>query len=114
MSRRKRYTPQFQPAVELARTGNEEADIVENTARFSRVIEDYVRAHPDQWLWIHKTMEDASARRETALSVLAAEDFRLRSKMNCTAGELAEYLGPHSKATRRADFRRRQSRTRRR
>ena len=26
----------------------------ENTARFTRVIEDYVRAHPDQWLWVHK------------------------------------------------------------
>ena len=49
-----KYTLQFQPAVELVRTENEEADIIENTARFSRVIEDYVRAHPDQWLWIHK------------------------------------------------------------
>ncbi len=39
---------------ELARTGNEDADVLENTARFTRVIEDYVRAHPDQWLWVHK------------------------------------------------------------
>jgi KDO2-lipid IV(A) lauroyltransferase len=52
--KQKKYILQFQPAVELARTENEEADMVENTARFSRVIEDYVRAHPDQWLWIHK------------------------------------------------------------
>jgi KDO2-lipid IV(A) lauroyltransferase len=51
---RRQYTLQFQPAVELVRTGNEESDIVENTARFSRVIENYIRAHPDQWLWIHK------------------------------------------------------------
>ncbi len=51
---RRQYTLQFQPSVELARTGNEESDIVENTARFSRVIENYVRAHPDQWLWVHK------------------------------------------------------------
>lgn len=52
--RREKYILQFQPAVELARTENEQDDIIENTARFSRVIEDYIRTHPDQWLWIHK------------------------------------------------------------
>jgi KDO2-lipid IV(A) lauroyltransferase len=36
------------------RTANEESDVVENTARFTRVIEDFIRAHPDQWLWVHK------------------------------------------------------------
>jgi Kdo2-lipid IVA lauroyltransferase/acyltransferase len=51
---RKVYRLRFEPAVELARSGNEEADVVENTARFTRVIEDFVRAHPDQWLWVHK------------------------------------------------------------
>jgi KDO2-lipid IV(A) lauroyltransferase len=51
---RGRYRLRFEPAVELARTGNEESDVVENTARFTRVIEDFIRAHPDQWLWIHK------------------------------------------------------------
>ncbi len=51
---RRKYRLRFEPAVELARTANEEADIVENTQRFTRVIEDFVRAHPDQWLWVHK------------------------------------------------------------
>jgi len=50
----RKYRLRFAPAVPLTRTGSEEADIVENTARFTRVIEDYVRAHPDQWLWVHK------------------------------------------------------------
>lgn len=49
-----KYRLRFEPAVELSRTGNEEQDIVENTARFTKVIENYVRAHPDQWLWVHK------------------------------------------------------------
>ena len=53
-SARKIYRLQFQPAVELARTGNEEADVLENTARFAHVIENYIREHPDQWLWVHK------------------------------------------------------------
>jgi KDO2-lipid IV(A) lauroyltransferase len=51
---RRKYRLRFEPAVELARTRNEEADVVENTARFTRVIEDYIRAHPDQWPWVHK------------------------------------------------------------
>lgn len=49
-----KYRLQFGPAIELVRTGDEEADVVENTARFTRVIEDYIRVHPDQWLWVHK------------------------------------------------------------
>jgi KDO2-lipid IV(A) lauroyltransferase len=51
---RRKYRLRFEPAVELARTSNEESDVVENTARFTRAIEDFVRAHPDQWLWVHR------------------------------------------------------------
>jgi KDO2-lipid IV(A) lauroyltransferase len=51
---RRKYRLRFEPAVELARTGDEEADVLESTARFTHVIEEYVRAHPDQWLWVHK------------------------------------------------------------
>lgn len=52
--RLRKYRLRFHPAVELARTGSEESDIVENTARFTRVVEARVREHPDQWLWVHK------------------------------------------------------------
>jgi len=51
---RRKYRLRFEPAVELSRTDNEEEDVRENTQRFTRVIEQYVRAHPDQWLWVHK------------------------------------------------------------
>jgi KDO2-lipid IV(A) lauroyltransferase len=44
----------FDPALELVRTGNLEADIAANTLRFTKVIEDYVRKYPDQWLWVHR------------------------------------------------------------
>jgi KDO2-lipid IV(A) lauroyltransferase len=50
----RKYRLRFEPAVELSRTGKEDADIVENTARYAKVIEAEVRAHPDQWLWVHK------------------------------------------------------------
>ena len=51
---RRKYRLRFEPAVAISRTGNEEADVIENTARFTRVIEATVRAHPEQWLWVHK------------------------------------------------------------
>ncbi len=50
----RKYRLRFEPAVVLARTGNEEVDIRENTARFTREIEKYARQHPDQWLWVHR------------------------------------------------------------
>ena len=50
----RKYHLRFDPALKLIRTGNEEADIVANTAMFTRVIEDYVRKYPDQWLWVHR------------------------------------------------------------
>jgi KDO2-lipid IV(A) lauroyltransferase len=50
----RKYILRFDPAVELVRTGDDQADIVANTARFTKVIEDYVRRYPDQWLWVHR------------------------------------------------------------
>ena len=53
-SARRKYRLRFEPAVELSRSGDEEADVRENTQRFTNVIEEYIRSHPDQWLWVHK------------------------------------------------------------
>jgi KDO2-lipid IV(A) lauroyltransferase len=50
----RKYVLRFDPAVELVRTGNDDADAVANTAKFTKVIEDYVRRYPDQWLWLHR------------------------------------------------------------
>lgn len=49
-----KYRLQFGPAVELVRSDDEDEDVRENTQRFMRIIEEYVRAHPEQWVWIHK------------------------------------------------------------
>jgi KDO2-lipid IV(A) lauroyltransferase len=49
-----KYRLRFDPPVELVRTGNTEADVVANTAKFTKVIEDYVRKYPEQWLWVHR------------------------------------------------------------
>jgi KDO2-lipid IV(A) lauroyltransferase len=50
----KKYRLRFDPAIELVRTGNLEADIIANTQKFTKVIEDYVRQYPNQWLWVHR------------------------------------------------------------
>jgi KDO2-lipid IV(A) lauroyltransferase len=53
-SKLRKYVLHFLPPVELVRTEDNEADIVANTAKFTRVIEDVVRQYPDQWLWVHR------------------------------------------------------------
>ena len=50
----RKYILRFDPAVELIRTGDDQADVVANTAGFTSVIEGYVRRYPDQWLWVHR------------------------------------------------------------
>ena len=50
----RKYRLCFYPQVELVQTGDDAADIRENTQRFTRVIENYIRRYPDQWLWVHR------------------------------------------------------------
>ena len=40
--------------IEPKNTGDRQADIVETTALCTAAIERVIRAHPDQWIWIHK------------------------------------------------------------
>jgi KDO2-lipid IV(A) lauroyltransferase len=50
----RKYRLCFEPAVELVRSGDDATDIRENTQRFTRVVENYVRRYPEQWLWLHR------------------------------------------------------------
>jgi Kdo2-lipid IVA lauroyltransferase/acyltransferase len=49
-----KYRLRFEPPVELIQTGDTERDVFENTKRFAKVIEEIIRKHPDQWVWVHK------------------------------------------------------------
>jgi len=42
------------PPVSMQPTGNEEDDVRLLTEKLSLIVENYVRAYPEQWLWIHK------------------------------------------------------------
>ena len=40
--------------VEITKTDDYEADLFENTQRFTRIVEDIVRRYPDQYFWVHQ------------------------------------------------------------
>ncbi len=50
----RQYVLRFYPELDLASTGDAEADAAENTARFTAVLEDVIRQYPSQWLWMHR------------------------------------------------------------
>lgn len=49
-----RHTVEVWEELELASTGDKENDARENTARFAKLIEKAIRAHPEQWFWVHR------------------------------------------------------------
>ena len=56
MARQKsgKYKLILKPVVDVSRTGDYELDLLENTQRFTRIVEEVVREYPDQWFWIHQ------------------------------------------------------------
>ena len=40
--------------VDIIRTGDYDRDILENTQRFTNIIEVMIREHPEQWFWLHQ------------------------------------------------------------
>ena len=48
-----KYRLRFEPPLNLVRTGDLERDVLENTQRFAKVIEEIIRKYPDQWVWVH-------------------------------------------------------------
>jgi len=40
--------------VPLIRSGDRNKDLRINTSRYTKIIEQQIRAHPEQWLWLHK------------------------------------------------------------
>jgi KDO2-lipid IV(A) lauroyltransferase len=47
------YVIHIEPPIEMVDTGDDEADLLENTFRCQQSIENLVRKYPDQWLWGH-------------------------------------------------------------
>lgn len=52
--RLQKHVLRFEPEVPLIRTGDFKEEVRLNTQAYMKVIENVVRRHPEQWLWIHK------------------------------------------------------------
>ncbi len=50
----RQYVLRFGERIALVDTGDPEADAITNTARFTAVLESYIRQYPEQWLWMHR------------------------------------------------------------
>jgi KDO2-lipid IV(A) lauroyltransferase len=61
MARQKsgKYKFILKPLVEISQTGDYQRDLLENTQRFTKIVEDVVREYPDQWFWIHQRWKTA-------------------------------------------------------
>jgi KDO2-lipid IV(A) lauroyltransferase len=51
---RNRHTVTIEGPFELIRTGDDEKDIIANTALFTKKIEECIRRNPEQWVWMHR------------------------------------------------------------
>jgi KDO2-lipid IV(A) lauroyltransferase len=49
-----KYKVFYGERIESPNTGDRHRDVYEITAAFTRTMENFIRAYPDQWLWIHK------------------------------------------------------------
>ncbi len=50
----KKYVIKYEKGIEPANTGDRERDILDTTAAMTAAMERFIRANPDQWLWVHK------------------------------------------------------------
>jgi KDO2-lipid IV(A) lauroyltransferase len=39
--------------IELPRDADGLVDVIKATAQINRIVENWVREHPDQWFWLH-------------------------------------------------------------
>jgi KDO2-lipid IV(A) lauroyltransferase len=66
--------------IPLVMTGNRRQDMKENTKRFHKVIEKYIKRYPTQWVWMHnrwKTTPEMVAKRRKKRQVTYINDCRL-------------------------------------
>ncbi len=49
-----RYRVVVESEIEIVRTGDYDRDILENTKKFTNILEEYVRRYPEQWFWLHQ------------------------------------------------------------
>lgn len=48
------HTVEIRPGLSLQQTGDAKADRIANVERCSKAVESFIRAHPEQWVWMHE------------------------------------------------------------
>jgi KDO2-lipid IV(A) lauroyltransferase len=64
----------FKPEIEVTKTDDYEADLVRNTANFSKSLEDFIRQNPTQWVWMHerwKTRPEGEKENPNSINILS-------------------------------------------
>jgi KDO2-lipid IV(A) lauroyltransferase len=49
-----RHSITIEGPLELIRTGDDEKDVIANTALFTKKLEDCIMRNPEQWVWMHR------------------------------------------------------------
>lgn len=49
-----RYLMEIGRRVDMVFSGDKSADVLANTQRFTSIIEEQIRRHPEQWFWLHQ------------------------------------------------------------
>jgi len=49
-----KYLLEIGPKVAIINSGKRDADVLANTQKFTAIIEEQIKKHPEQWLWLHR------------------------------------------------------------
>jgi len=63
-----KYRLRYEPALELVRSADEEADVGANTKLFNKTLESFIRRYPDQWFWVHRRWKNRPPAEEAIYS----------------------------------------------
>lgn len=69
-----RHKAIIHPPILVAHTGDKKADILEATVETGRVLEEHIRAHPEEWFWLHDRWKSVREIRQDGDDWAAAHD----------------------------------------
>ena len=90
-----KHLVEINESLELVDTGERDKDVRENLKAISRIMEDYIKRFPDQWLWSHKRWKSTPQRTVLVLSDGKAGHL---NQVMAVADMVKEVLGSRLKA----------------